>query len=52
MRVVAALSENFAVKALTDSIKRTFPQAALAVFNDIGEASEYLSPTRHDKIQL
>ena len=38
MRVAAALSKNFAVKAFTDSIKRTFPQAALAVFNDIGEA--------------
>lgn len=41
MRVAAALSENFAVKAFTDSIKRTFPQAALAVFNDIGEAFDY-----------
>ena len=48
MRVVAALSENFAVKALTDSIKRTFPQAALAVFNDIGEASEYCNVCETD----
>lgn len=43
MRVAAVLSENFAVKALTDAIKRAFGQAVLAVFNDIGEALEYCS---------
>lgn len=48
MRVVAALSEDFAVKALTDSIKRAFGQAALAVFNDIGEASDYCSVCETD----
>lgn len=48
MRVAAVLSENFAVKALTDSIKRTFPQAALAVFNDIGEAYDYCSVCETD----
>lgn len=48
MRVVAALSEDFAAKKLTDAIKRAFVQVTLAVFNDIGEVLEYCGVCRTD----